>query len=86
MSKANDARWAYVKKHHSEVAKVMKEILAKETYENVLTDNALTDAIRERGVYCTATITHKVRVSLGIVAGDQRRIDLFAKEFKKNRN
>ena len=85
MTKANEARWSHRAKHHDDIRKVLESIIAKERFDSVMNDGALTKAIMERGVWCTKSITHKVRVQAGIPASDQRRITLFAKQHKSKK-
>jgi DNA-directed RNA polymerase specialized sigma54-like protein len=85
MKKKNETRWKFTKKFHADVAKVLKTLFANETYETMMCDQKLSNAVREAGVYCTPNIANKVRTDMGVVGTDQRRIELFARDFKKNK-
>jgi len=75
-------RWTFKEKHHADVWKAMKLILDTETWEAPMSDEALTQAIRDRGVYTTPTITRDVRLEHNIGNADERRVAIFAREAK----
>jgi len=83
-NKANEARWAFKKNHYKQVEKALKDIFARETFDTCMNDAELTQAVRDAGVFCTKTVTQKVRTDMGVVASDQRMIELFAKDHKRS--
>ncbi len=66
--------------HHTKVLQAMRDIIDAETFDCVLSDPDMADAIRERGVYASHGIVRDCRMANGIPSAYARKMALFAVE------
>jgi DNA-directed RNA polymerase specialized sigma54-like protein len=66
------------KKHHKQVLKALREVIAQETWQKTYGDERLAELIKAKGVYATHCIVYSVRVGAGIGDAYERKMDKYA--------
>ena len=66
------------KKHHREVLRVLREVLADETWKSVMGDVKLAQKIRDKGTFASHTIVISVRKAANIGDAYERKVALFS--------
>lgn len=77
--KRKSGKRPYTVKNHSDIWRIMQDILKREKWNTVHSDGAMSEAIRHEGVYCTPMSAYEVRAAHKIPNSDARRIELFSK-------
>lgn len=83
MAKMKSNKWEFKVEHHKQIWETMKRILEHERYDNVLSDKKLAQEVKNCGVLCSHGIVREIRLKHGVHGADQRRVELFAKQYKR---
>lgn len=78
-TKKKSRRWLFMLEQRAKILDAMRVVLSKETHKTTLSDERLAKAIKEMGVWTSASVTREVRLEAGIKSSDERKFELFEK-------
>ena len=67
-------------KHHKVILRHVKEIMASESWDAVLSDVKLAEALQRRGIYASAGMVRVTRLANNIPASYERKMKAFARQ------
>lgn len=71
------------RKHYRAILKVLREVIAEETWQTTYGDKRLAELVRDKGVLATHVQVYNVRVQNGIGDAYERKIEKFAAQSKR---